>query len=88
MTPCRLTLEFTTNEHGLMGDGVPNWNAAVKSTGNTSKFETPVEPCSDALTVILERVITVEKRFCSGVLVGIKTERHCSVQRRPVPGRY
>lgn len=31
MTPCLLTLEFTTNEHGLMGDGVPNWNAAIQT---------------------------------------------------------
>lgn len=28
MAPCLLTLEFMTNEHGLIGDGVPNWNAA------------------------------------------------------------
>lgn len=86
MTPCRLILEFTTNEHGLMGDGVPNWNAAVNSTGYTSK--SPVKPGRGTLTVVFERIIAVEKRFRGGVLVGIKTERHRSVQRRPVPGRY
>jgi len=28
MVPIFFTLELTTNEHGLIGDGVPSWNAA------------------------------------------------------------
>lgn len=32
MIPCLLALELTTNEHGLIGDGVPNWNAAIQNS--------------------------------------------------------
>lgn len=40
------------------------------------------------LTVVFERIVTLEQGRRGQVLVRIETKRHRPVQRCPVPGRY